>query len=63
MPYYNIQDLGKKREDVSPLAEIQSVVGELMKFGTITWVNSVIGLYQKAMSYPFTLSLHEPKQS
>ena len=36
MPYYNIHDLEKKREDVSPLAEIQSVVGELMKFGIVT---------------------------
>ncbi len=37
MPYYNIHDLEKKREDVSPLAEIKSIVGELMKFGIVTY--------------------------
>ena len=37
MPYYNMNDMGVKSEAVSPLAEIQSIVGELMKFGLVTY--------------------------
>ena len=37
MPYYNMNDMGVMSEAVSPLAEIQSIVGELMKFGLVTY--------------------------
>ncbi len=37
MPFYRISELEKLREKESPLAEIQKVVGELMKVGIVTY--------------------------
>ncbi len=37
MPYYRLGDMEKIREDVSPLAEIQKVAGELMKAGLVRY--------------------------
>lgn len=37
MPYYRLTDLEKIREEVSPLAEIQRVKGELMKAGLVAY--------------------------
>lgn len=37
MPFYKIDELEKIREGVSPLAEIQKVVGEFMKVAIVTY--------------------------
>jgi quercetin dioxygenase-like cupin family protein len=37
MPFYNLVNLQKVREEMSPLAEIQRVKGELMKAGLVTY--------------------------
>ncbi|MFC1492252.1 cupin domain-containing protein [Nitrospinota bacterium] len=49
MPYYQLFELEKVREEASPLAEIQRVKGELMKAGLVTYLK---GEYPRPHSHP-----------